>query len=118
MVSTTDVGRAAARLMSQNWAGTRIVELAGEDWSASDVAAAFAKVLGRPVEPVLVPPEQREAVLAEAGLSAEVTAALLGMYEGIANGRFTRQAGTEHWRGTTSLTAAVERIVTKLRAAA
>ncbi|RWB31929.1 MAG: NmrA family protein [Mesorhizobium sp.] len=119
MVSTTDVGRAAARLMSQNWAGTRIVELAGpEDWSANDVAAAFAKVLGRPVEPVLVPPEQREAVLAEAGLSAEVTAALLGMYEGIANGRFTRQAGTEDWRGTTSLTAAVERIVTKLRPAA
>jgi uncharacterized protein YbjT (DUF2867 family) len=55
MVSTSDVGRAAARLMSHNWAGTRIVELAEpEDWSASDVAAAFAKVLGRPVEPVLV----------------------------------------------------------------
>ncbi|TIX21306.1 MAG: NmrA family protein, partial [Mesorhizobium sp.] len=43
---------------------------------------------------------------------------LLGMYEGIANGRFTHQAGTEDWRGTTSLTAAVERIVTKLRPAA
>jgi uncharacterized protein YbjT (DUF2867 family) len=117
MVSTIDVGSAAARLMSETWAGTRIVELGGaEDWSASDVASAFADVLGRWVEPVLVPSEQRESILAEAGYSAPVAAALLGMYEGIARGRVTREAGTEHWRGRTSLIAAVERIVMKLGA--
>lgn len=116
MVSTADVGQAAARLMTEQWTGTRIVELGGiNDWSAREVAAAFAEVLSRPVESIWVPPEQRSAMLAEAGLPAEVITALLGMYEGITNGRVTRQDGTEHWRGTTSLTAAVEHIVTKLR---
>jgi uncharacterized protein YbjT (DUF2867 family) len=77
MVSTIDVGWAAARLVSESWSGMRIVELGGpEDRSARDVATAIADVLGRPVEPVLVPPEQRERVLLEAGYSPEVAAAL------------------------------------------
>ncbi|MFC6487061.1 NmrA family NAD(P)-binding protein [Nitratireductor sp. GCM10026969] len=118
MVSTIDVGYAAARLMRENWTGTRIVELSGpEDWSARDVAAAFADVLGHTVQPTLVPPERRAAVLAEAGLPTDVADVLLGMYDGITNGRFVRQDGNEHWRGKISLTTAVERIVAKVRAA-
>ena len=118
MVSTLDVGRAAARLMAEDWSGTRIVELSGpEDYSAGDVASAFADILGRPVRPGLVPPEQRRAVLAGAGVPPEVADALLGMYEGLADGRVARQQGTEHWRGTVPLTAAVERIVATLHAA-
>jgi uncharacterized protein YbjT (DUF2867 family) len=116
MVSTMDVGHAAARLMCENWTGKRIVELSGpEDWSARDVAAAFSSVLGHPVEPIFVPADQRPAVLAEAGLPTEVADALLGMYEAIANGRVARQDGTEQRRGTTSLRTAVERIVAKFR---
>lgn len=114
MVSTMDVGRAAARLMGEDWTGVRITELAGpEDWSASDVAAAFADAIGRPVAPAFVPPEQRPAFLAGAGIPKVVAAALLGMYEAIANGRLAWQAGTEHWRGATSLKDAVARIVAK-----
>lgn len=119
MVSTMDVGRAAARLMSATWTGTRIVELGGpEEFSAADVATAFADVLGYPVEPLFVPPDERAAMLAEAGLPAEVVSALLGMYEGIANGRVARENGTEHWRGTVPLRTAVERIVARGRASA
>ena len=120
MVSTMDVGRAAAQLLREDWTGKRIVELGGpEDWSAGDVAAAFAEVLGRPVAPVFVPPEQRAAILAGAGVPAEVAAELLGMYEGIANGRVAyEENGVEHRRGAAPLVAAVERIVTKVRAAA
>ena len=112
MVSTIDVGRAAATVLCEEWTGKRVVELGGpEDWSAGDVASAFAEVLGRPVTPVLVPPEERAALLAEEGVPGEVADALLGMYEGIANGLFTRQDSSEHRRGTISLATAIERVV-------
>lgn len=119
MVSTMDVGQAAARLMGENWTGTRIVELSGpEEWSASDVAAAFAHILGQRVEPMFVPREHRAAALAQAGLPDEVAAVLVGMYDGIANGRFVREDRSEHWRGTTPLTSALERIVARIGTAA
>jgi uncharacterized protein YbjT (DUF2867 family) len=112
MVSTIDVGRAAATLLCEQWTGKRVVELGGpQDWSAGDVALAFAEVLGRPVMPVPVPPEQRAALLAEAGVPREVASALLGMYDGIADGLVMRQSDNEHRRGTVSLTKAIERLV-------
>ena len=119
MVSTIDVGQAAARLMSEHWTGHRIVELGGPaEWSAADVAAAFAAALGRPVAPSLVPREARVPMLIEAGVSSEVAEALAGMYDGLASGRVAREEGTEHWRGSTPLPAAVERIVAALAPAA
>ena len=117
MVSTIDVGRAAAQLLDEDWEGRRVVELTGpQDWSADDVAAAFAGVLGHPVATVFVPPEKRAAMLASAGVPAEVAAALLGMYAGIADGHVVHQPGTEQLRGTVSLAAAVRRIVSAARA--
>jgi uncharacterized protein YbjT (DUF2867 family) len=115
MVSTLDVGATAARLMAEAWSGHRIVELGGPaEASAADVAAAFAAALGRPVAPQLVPVEARVPILADAGLDRPVAEALAGMYDGIASGRVAREAGTEHWRGATSLRSAVERIVAAL----
>ncbi|QYU66804.1 alpha/beta fold hydrolase [Leptolyngbya sp. 15MV] len=112
MVSTIDVGSAAASLLGEAWSGTRIVQLGGpEDWSAGDVAAAFAEVLGRPVMPVLVPPEKRLPTLVDAGVPAEVAVALLGMYECIAKGLVAWQAGGEQRRGTTPLAKAIERLL-------
>ncbi|TDQ35830.1 uncharacterized protein YbjT (DUF2867 family) [Phyllobacterium brassicacearum] len=112
MVSTIDVGRTAATILCEEWTGKRVVELGGpEDWSTGDVASAFAEVLGRPVVPVPVPPERRAALLAEEGVPGEVASALLGMYEGIANGLFMHQEDSEHRRGTISLTAAIKRVV-------
>ena len=112
MVSTIDVGRAAATLLCEEWTGQRIVELSGpQDWSAGDVAAAFGDVLSRPAAPLPIPPEHRAALLAEEGVPGEVASALLGMFEGIANGLFQRQDSSEQLRGTISLTSAIERIV-------
>jgi len=119
MVSVIDVGRAAAQLLCEDWSGKRIVELGGpEDWSAGNVAAAFAAVLARPVAPAFIPPEGRAAILAEAGVQREVATALLGMYDGLASGRVAREEGTEQRRGVVSLNFAIERIVTKTHAAA
>lgn len=112
MVSTIDVGRTVAALLCEEWTGKRVVELSGpEDWSAGDVASAFADVLGHPVKSMLVPPAQRAAVLAGEGVPHEVARALLGMFEGIANGLFVRQGDSEQRRGTISLAMAIERLV-------
>ena len=61
---------------------------------------------------------QRMAVLAEAGVPAEVATALLGMYDALAGGRIAREHGTEHRRGTVSLINAIERLVDRVMAAA
>jgi uncharacterized protein YbjT (DUF2867 family) len=115
MVSTIDVGRSAAGLLLDDHAGRRIVELAGPaDWSAEDVAAAFAKVLGRPVTPAFVPAEARADVLAGEGVPPEVADALLGMYEGLASGRVSHETGDAIRRGSVSLAEAIARIVSDL----
>lgn len=107
-------GRAAAGLLCEDWTGKRVVELAGpEDWSAGEVASAFAAVLGRPVAPAWVPLERRAALLAEQGVPGEVASALLGMYEGISNGLVVHQNDSERRRGTISLATAIERVVAK-----
>ena len=119
MVGTTDVGRTAARLLADDFTGKRIVELRGpQDWSANDVASAFASVLGRRVETAFVPPEARAAVLAQGGVPREVADALLGMYDGIASGRVEHEEGTEQRRGSVALADAVARMVRSMEASA
>lgn len=118
MVSTKDVGRAAAALLCEDWTGRRVVQLSGpQDWNAAEVASAFAEALGRPVVPAFVPPEQRAAMLARDGIPEEVATALLGMYQGIAQGRFVCEATQEQRRGTVSLVVSVKRIVAQLQSA-
>jgi NAD(P)H dehydrogenase (quinone) len=56
MIATADVGRVAAELLQQDWEGNRIIELeAAHRISPNDAAAAFSKVLGRPVTAQVVP---------------------------------------------------------------
>jgi uncharacterized protein YbjT (DUF2867 family) len=116
MVSTQDVGRAAAQLLSDEFSGNRIVELRGaQDWSSNDVAAAFAQVLGCPVKPVSIPREDRLAILAQGGVPLIVAEALLGMYEGIANGRVEHDENAEQRRGDVALLDAIGRMMSGSR---
>ncbi len=58
MIATADVGRVAAGLLLQKSEGCRVVELeAGQRVSPNDAAAAFSRVLGRPVRAQAVPRE-------------------------------------------------------------
>ncbi|MCX4163830.1 MULTISPECIES: NmrA family NAD(P)-binding protein [Paraburkholderia] len=69
MVATADVGRVAAQLLQQNWRGVRTVELEGpQRVSPNDLAAAFAKVLGRPVLAEVVPRETWDALFRSQGM--------------------------------------------------
>jgi uncharacterized protein YbjT (DUF2867 family) len=69
MVSTEDVGRAAAALLQAPWEGKRVVELEGaRRVSPNDLAAAFAKVLGIPVHVEAVPRDQWESAFRAQGM--------------------------------------------------
>jgi uncharacterized protein YbjT (DUF2867 family) len=51
MVATADIGRIAAEMLQQKWDGKRIVELEGpQRLSPNDIAAGFARALGKPVK--------------------------------------------------------------------
>ena len=58
MIATVDVGRFAAELIQQDWTGRRVAELEAERRvTPNEVAATFAKVLGRSVKAEVVPRE-------------------------------------------------------------
>ena len=69
MVSTDDVGRAAAELLKERWEGKRIVELEGaQRVSPNALAAAFANVLGTPVRAEVVPRDRWESIFRTQGM--------------------------------------------------
>ncbi len=69
MVATADVGRVAAELLLQDWAGKRVVELEGpERVSQEGIAAELSKALHRPVRAEAVPREQWGAIFRAQGM--------------------------------------------------
>jgi NAD(P)H dehydrogenase (quinone) len=69
MVAAQEVGQVAARLIQENWTGTRVVELEGPSRiSPNDLAAAFASALGKPVRAVPVPRESWEQMFRSQGM--------------------------------------------------
>ncbi|WP_028221803.1 NmrA family NAD(P)-binding protein [Paraburkholderia oxyphila] len=73
MVATADVGRVAAELLQQTWSGVRFVELEGpRRVSPSDLAAGFARVLGRPVRAEVVDRQTWEELFRSQGMKHPV----------------------------------------------
>jgi NAD(P)H dehydrogenase (quinone) len=69
MISTDDVGRAAAALLQERWEGKRVVELEGpQRVSPNALAAAFAKALGTAVRAEAVPRAQWESIFRDQGM--------------------------------------------------
>jgi len=68
MVATADIGRVAAELLQESWQGKRIVELEGARLTPNDVAAGFARVLGREVRMQVVPRATWEALFRAQGM--------------------------------------------------
>jgi uncharacterized protein YbjT (DUF2867 family) len=84
MVATEDIGRVAAELLQETWHGRRVVELEGARLSPNDVAAAFARVLGRDVRMDPVPRATWEALFKSQGMRNPVPRAQMldGFNEG------------------------------------
>jgi NAD(P)H dehydrogenase (quinone) len=69
MIATADIGRVAAELLQENWTGHRVVELEGpQRISPQQVAATFAKLLGRPVTAQPVPHDAWESLFRAQGM--------------------------------------------------
>ena len=69
MVATADIAALAAELLQERREGARVVELQGPaPVSPDDLAAAFGRVLGRPVRAVAVPRDTWEPLFAAQGM--------------------------------------------------
>jgi uncharacterized protein YbjT (DUF2867 family) len=69
MVATADIGRVAAQLIQEDRLGSYVVELeAAQRITPNEAAAAFARLLGRPVGAEAVPRETWEGLFKSQGM--------------------------------------------------
>jgi NAD(P)H dehydrogenase (quinone) len=69
MVSTADIACTAAKLLQENWTGHRVVELEGPHRvTPNEIAAAFTRLLGRPVKMEAVPRTSWESLFKSQGM--------------------------------------------------
>ena len=69
MIATADIGKIAAGLLQQTWTGRRIVELESDRRvTPTEMAAAFAKVLGHDVRAEIVPRESWQDLFVSQGM--------------------------------------------------
>jgi uncharacterized protein YbjT (DUF2867 family) len=111
MVAAKDVGTTAARLIQEDWAGRRVVELEGpRRLSPIDLAAAFASALGRPVRAVPVPRDSWEALFRGQGMRNP--GPRMRMLDGFNEGRIDfHDGGTTAIKGPTAAAAVIARLV-------
>ncbi|MFL5306137.1 MAG: NmrA family NAD(P)-binding protein [Polyangia bacterium] len=103
-VGTPDIGRAIARALLDGPRGVRVIELSGPtDVSPNEVAAAFSRILGKPVAVVQVPLEAVVPTFTSFGASENIATLFREMYQAMADGKIVPEAGAESVRGTTPL---------------
>jgi uncharacterized protein YbjT (DUF2867 family) len=69
MVATADIGTLAVALMQESWIGSRVVELEGpRRTTPNEIAATFARLLGKPVRMEIVPRGQWELLFRSQGM--------------------------------------------------
>ena len=112
MVATEDVGRVAAELLQETWQGKRVVELEGARLAPNDVAAAFARVLGRDVRMEVVPRATWEALFESQGMKNPEPRAQ--MLDGFNEGWIAFEGDASSIRkGTVSLDAVLQALVAR-----
>jgi uncharacterized protein YbjT (DUF2867 family) len=108
MVSAADIGRVAAEALLEPADAAHIIELDGPRASSpNDAAAAFAKVLGRPVAAVAVPESQWPAILRQNGFSDRTIEAWVEMFRGFNDGSINFEGAGTSLRGQVPLDQAI-----------
>jgi uncharacterized protein YbjT (DUF2867 family) len=73
MVATADIGKVAAEILQAPWSGRRVVELEGpKRVTPNEIAATFARLLGKQVRMEVVPRESWEALFISQGMKNPV----------------------------------------------
>jgi uncharacterized protein YbjT (DUF2867 family) len=104
MVSTPDIGKAAARALLDGPCGVRTIELAGPtDPSPNDLAAAASKILGRTIKAVQAPLEAVVPTFTSLGISQNIAELYREMFAAITSGHVAPGPDNEKVRGTTSI---------------
>lgn len=104
LVATRDIGTAAERLLAEGGSGKRVVELAGpREYSPRDVAAALARVVGKPIAVQEAPEEAMAPALTGAGMNAEWARLFQELTHGLNAGIVVWEGGHPLWRGETDV---------------
>ena len=111
MVSTVDIGATVAQALLAGPRGVRVIELAGpNEASPNEVAAAFSRILGKPVQVVEAPLDALVPTFTSFGMSSNIAGLFRELYEAVAKGKLAPEAG-EQVRGTTPLEATLRQLL-------
>ena len=115
MIATRDIGAAAAKLLVEGPGTPNVVNLHGPgEYAPSDAAAALAKILGKPVNVVLVPEAGRVGALTAAGLTEDLAKLFAEMNAGIGKGLLVFEtSGVRDAKGTTEFEAVLRGLLGK-----
>src|SRR5260221_11365012 len=104
MVATGDIGTAVARLLAEGGSGKGVIELSGpRESSPRDVAAALARVVGKPIAVQQAPEEAMAPALTGAGMNAEWARLFTELTHGLNTGVVVWEGGHPQWRGETDV---------------
>ncbi|WP_394778900.1 NmrA family NAD(P)-binding protein [Undibacterium sp.] len=110
MVATADVGRVAAQLLQQSWSGCRVVELTGpRSISPNDIAAAFSRILRRPVRMEVVPRAGWETLFTTQGMKNPIPR--IRMLDGFNEGWISFENATSVIKGEVELETVLKSLV-------
>ena len=111
MVATADIGKRAAVLLQEPWNGHRVVELEGPHRvTPNEIAAAFMKILGRPVQMQSVPRNSWEELFRSQGMKNPLPR--IQMLDGFNEGWIEFESGeVGAQKGSTNLEAVVKFLI-------
>jgi NAD(P)H dehydrogenase (quinone) len=112
-VATADIGKLVATLLQEQWSGRRIVELEGpKRVTPNEIAATFARLLGKPVRMEIVPYESWETLFKSQGMKNPTPR--IRMLDGFNEGWIDFEGGSvEHFKGIISLQDVIRELVAR-----